>query len=74
MVAAWVSSGMLFSHGLYARLSDTRPDASPTPEYPLALALTTEAGIVLGMLMGVVMLLVLHDRRRALAEYHATIS
>jgi hypothetical protein len=60
------SSGMLFSYNLLAALSAIRPDAQPTPEYPLARVLTTEAGIVLGVIMGMIILLVLHDRRRAL--------
>jgi len=66
MAAAWISSGMLFSYSLYDLLIATRPDAQPTPEYPLARVLTTEAGIVLGVMMGMIILLVLHDRRRTL--------
>lgn len=63
MVAAWISSGMLFSYHLFSVI---RPDFQSTPEYPLARVITTEAGIVLGVMMGVIILLVLHDRRRAL--------
>ncbi|CAG7658704.1 hypothetical protein ACFQI7_36175 [Paenibacillus allorhizosphaerae] len=63
MVAAWISSGMLFSYNLFSAI---RPDAQYSPEYPLARSLTTEAGIVLGVMMGMIILLVLHDRRRAL--------
>ncbi|CAM3871004.1 hypothetical protein [Mesobacillus zeae] len=63
MAAAWISSGMLFSYNLFSVI---RPDFQSTPEYPLARVLTTEAGIVLGVIMGIIILLVLHDRRRAL--------
>lgn len=66
MAAAWISSGMLFSHNTYNLLTAIRPDAQPNPEYPLTRVLTTEAGIVLGIMMGMIILLVLHDRRRAL--------
>ncbi|OMF58877.1 hypothetical protein BK138_10465 [Paenibacillus rhizosphaerae] len=66
MAAVWISSGMLFSYNLFNRLSNSRPDAQPAPEYPLALVLTTEAGTVLGVMMGMILLLVLHDRRRAM--------
>jgi disulfide bond formation protein DsbB len=62
MAAAWVSSGMLFSYNLFFAL---RPDSALSPEHPVARTLTTEAGIVLGVVMGVVILLVLHDRRLA---------
>jgi len=63
MVAAWISSGMLFSYNLFSVI---RYDFQSTPEYPLARVLTTEVGIVLGVMMGMIILLVLHDRRRAL--------
>lgn len=66
MAAAWVSSGMLFSYNLYSILSAMHPDVQPNPEYPLAQVLTTGAGIVLGMMMGMTILLVLRDRRDAL--------
>jgi len=66
MAAAWISSGMLFSYDLFNRLSAARSGARPAPEYPLAQVLTSEAGTVLGVMMGIVILLVLHDRRRAL--------
>jgi hypothetical protein len=66
MAAAWISSGMLFSYNLFNRLSASRPDAPPAPEYPLAQVLTMEAGTVLGVMMGMTLLLLLHDRRRAL--------
>jgi hypothetical protein len=65
MAAAWISSGMLFSYTLFNRLSASHPDAPSTPEYPLAQVLTMEAGTVLGVMMGMTLLLVLHDRRRA---------
>ncbi|KQL34915.1 hypothetical protein [Psychrobacillus sp. FJAT-21963] len=68
MAAAWISSGALFSNNLYSALSSVRLDASPSPEYPLAWLLTTQAGIVLGIIMGMIILLVLHERRRALRE------
>lgn len=66
MAAAWISSGTLFSQATYNSLSATRADAQPSPEYPLAHVLTSEAGIVLGAMMGMTILLVLHDRGRAL--------
>lgn len=65
MVAVWISSGMLFSYNLFSAI---RPDSQYSPEYPLARILTTEAGIVLGVMMGMIILLVLHDRRRALRD------
>ncbi len=68
MGAAWISSGALFSNNLYAALSSVRLDAPPSPEYPLAWLLTTQAGIVLGVIMGMIILLVLHERRRALED------
>jgi hypothetical protein len=63
MAAAWIASGMLFSYNLFFAM---RPDSQASPEYPLARVLTTEAGIVLGLMMGMVILLVVHDRRRAI--------
>ncbi|QED47905.1 hypothetical protein [Cytobacillus dafuensis] len=63
MVAAWISSGMLFSYNLFSVI---RYDFQFSREYPLARVLTTEAGIILGVMMGIIILLVLHDRRRAL--------
>lgn len=65
MAAVWISSGMLFSFNLFSAI---RPDSQYSPEYPLARVLTTEAGIVLGVIMGMIILLVLHDRRRALRD------
>jgi len=67
MAAAWVSSGMLFSYNLFSLLSAIRPDAQPAPEYPIARVLTTEAGSVLGVMMVMIILMVLQDRRRALS-------
>ncbi|GAA3848942.1 hypothetical protein GCM10022227_02130 [Streptomyces sedi] len=64
MGAAWISSGMLFSYSVYNLLTLTDMQ-QPAPEHPLAAAATREAGAVLGVLMGMVVLLVLHDRRRA---------
>jgi len=66
MATAWIASGMLFSYNLFNRLSATRPDTQPAPEYPLAHVLTTELGSVLGVMMIMVILMVLHDRRRAM--------
>ena len=66
MAAAWISSGMLFSYNLFNRLSATRPDSQPTLEYPLVHVLTTELSSILGVMMGIVILMVLHDRRRAM--------
>lgn len=68
MATAWISSGALFSNNLYSALSSVRLDAPPTPEYPLAWLLTTQIGIVLGVGMGMIILLVLRERRRALQE------
>ena len=68
MAAAWISSGALFSNNLYSALSSVRFNASPSPEYPLVWLLTTQAGIVLGIIMGMIILLVLHERRRALRD------
>ncbi|HYH12408.1 MAG TPA: hypothetical protein VD789_08660, partial [Thermomicrobiales bacterium] len=66
MAAAWVSSGMLLSYGLYSNLTGTRADAQPAPEYPVARMLTNDAGVVLGVMMFITILLVLDDRRRVL--------
>ncbi|MDQ6598957.1 hypothetical protein E2K98_30090 [Bacillus salipaludis] len=66
MAAAWISSGMLFSYNLFNRLSATRPDAQPTIEYPFAYVLATELGSILGVMMGIIILMVLHDRQRAM--------
>lgn len=55
MAAAWISSGMLFSYNLFSII---RPDFQSSPEYPLARVLSTEAGIVLGVMMGMILLLV----------------
>ncbi|QSB16189.1 hypothetical protein JQS43_07785 [Natronosporangium hydrolyticum] len=62
MVVAWVSSGMLFAYSLFFAL---RPDSAYAPEHPVAQVITTEAGVVLGLVMGLTILLVLHDRDRA---------
>ncbi|MEC3976387.1 hypothetical protein [Amycolatopsis sp. H20-H5] len=62
MALAWVSSGMLFAYNLFFAM---RADSQASPEHPLARVLTTDAGIVLGVLMAMLILLVLHDRRRA---------
>ncbi|MCQ6562342.1 hypothetical protein [Paenibacillus mendelii] len=63
MVAAWISSGMLFSYNLFSAI---RNDSESSPEYPLPRVLTTEAGTVLGVMMVMIILLVLHDRRQTL--------
>lgn len=68
MAAAWISSGALFTNNLYSALSSVRLDAPPSPEYPLAWLLTTQAGIILGVIMGMIILLVVHERRRALQD------
>lgn len=68
MAAAWISSGMLFSYNLFNLLSATRPDAQPAPEYPIAQVLTNEAGSVLGVMMAMVILMVLHDRRKVMCK------
>ena len=67
MAAAWLCSGILFAQNVFDALSATRTDARPSPELPVARVLSGEAGITVGVLMGVVVLLVLHDRRRAWA-------
>jgi hypothetical protein len=56
MAAAWISSGMLFSYNLFFAM-----------RAELARVLATEAGVVLGLLMALTILLVLHDRRRVIA-------
>jgi hypothetical protein len=63
MMVSWVSSGMLFFYNLFFSL---RPDSQASPEYPLARVLATQAGIVLGLLMALGIVLVVHDRRRAI--------
>lgn len=62
MVVSWISSGMQFSYNLFSAL---RADSQSGPEYQLARVLATEAGIILGLLMAMIILLVLHDRRPA---------
>ncbi|MDN4525912.1 hypothetical protein [Fictibacillus fluitans] len=66
MAVTWISSGMLFSYNTYDLLTGIHSNARPAPEYPLARVLTMESGIVLGVTMAIIILLVLHDRRRAL--------
>jgi hypothetical protein len=63
MLISWVASGMLFAYNLFFSL---RADAQASPESPLARVVATQAGIVLGLLMALIILLVLHDRRHAL--------
>jgi hypothetical protein len=65
MAAAWIASGMLFSYDLFFAM---RPDSQASPEHPLARVLTTEAGVVLGLSMAMTVLLVVHDRRRAIFQ------
>ena len=65
MGAAWVSSGMLFSYSVYNLFSLTSMQP-PSPELPIAGAIAREGGAVLGVTMGMALLLLLHDRRRAL--------
>ncbi|MBT2380616.1 hypothetical protein AMK21_14280 [Streptomyces sp. CB00316] len=67
MAASWISSGMLFSYGLYSLLTGLGTKR-PSPESEIAHLLAGQAGMVLGVTMGMVILLVLHDRRRALGE------
>ncbi len=64
MAAAWVSSGMMFAYSVYSLLLSASPDGPPVPEYPVAQAVTLAAGMVLGVVMGIAILLVLHDRRQ----------
>ncbi len=59
MVISWVSSGMLFSYNLFFAM---RPDSQASPEYPLARVVSTEVGVMLGLMMALTILLVLHDR------------
>jgi hypothetical protein len=68
MAVAWISSGALFSNNLYSALSSVRRHTPTSPEYPVAWVLTTQLGIILGVGMGMIILLVLHERRRALQE------
>ena len=63
MALAWISSGMLFSYNLFSAI---RTDSQFSPEYPLLRMLTTEAGVILGVMMIMIILFVLHERRRAL--------
>jgi hypothetical protein len=63
MALVWISSGMLFSYNLFAAI---RTDSQFSPEYQLLRILTTEAGMILGVMMFMIILFVLHDRRRAL--------
>lgn len=67
MAASWISSGMLFSYGLYSLLTNLGTKR-PSPESDVAHLLAGQAGTVLGVLMGMVILMVLHDRRAALRE------
>jgi hypothetical protein len=60
MMVSWVSSGMVFAYSLFFSI---RADSRTSPEHPLARVLTTQAGIVLGLLMALVILLVAHDRQ-----------
>lgn len=69
MAAAWVASGMLFSYSVYNLLTLTDMQ-QPSPELPIAGAFARESGAVLGVMMGLTLLLVLHDRRRALRGPH----
>ncbi|MCI1775847.1 MAG: hypothetical protein LKI04_17655 [Paenibacillus lautus] len=63
MATVWISSGMLFSYNLFSAI---RTDSQFSPEYALLRVLTTEAGMILGIIMVMIILLVLHDRRRVL--------
>ncbi|KES03448.1 hypothetical protein BU52_30485 [Streptomyces toyocaensis] len=65
MAAAWVSSGMLFAYSVYNLLTLTDMQ-QPSPELPIAGALARDVSAVLGVMMGLTLLLVLHDRKRAL--------
>lgn len=62
LAAAWVASGMLFGYNMMLAMT---PDTQPTPEVTLARVLTTELGIVVGIMMLFVVLLVLNERRQA---------
>lgn len=63
MALTWISSGMLFSYNLFSAI---RTDSQFSPEYPLLRMLTTEAGVILGVMMLMIILFVLHDRRQAM--------
>jgi hypothetical protein len=64
VAAAWVASGLLFSHSLYDLM--LRTDVTRAgPEQPLAQVLSGATGLTAGLLMVMTLLLVLHDRRRA---------
>jgi|GEM_PF-811484 len=71
MAAVWVSSGMLFSYNLFSAI---RTDSQLSPEHPVLRMLTTQAGIILGIVMGILLVLVLHDRRRAMSEQNPCLS
>jgi hypothetical protein len=68
MAAAWVSSGMLFSYAVYNLLTLTDMQ-KPSPELPIVDGLARDTSAVLGVVMGMTLLLVLHDRRRALRAH-----
>jgi crotonobetainyl-CoA:carnitine CoA-transferase CaiB-like acyl-CoA transferase len=61
LLPVWVGTGLLVP--LFLSL---RGDSQASPEYPPARVLATQAGIVVGLLMVLIVLLVLHDRRRAI--------
>jgi hypothetical protein len=63
MTVGWVASGMLFAYHLFSRCAPM-PRLARSP--PLARVVATPAGIVLGLVMALIVLLVLHDRRPAL--------
>lgn len=71
MAAVWVSSGMLFSYNLFSAI---RTDSQLSPEHPVLRMLTTQAGIIFGIVMGMMLVLVLHDRRQAMSEQHQVLS
>lgn len=56
----------LFAQNLFGALSDTPTGARPS-RAPAGRVLAGEAAIVFGVPMGLVFVLVLHDRRSALA-------
>ncbi|MGW7068688.1 hypothetical protein ACWGII_08875 [Streptomyces sp. NPDC054855] len=65
MAAAWVSSGMLFSYAIYNLLTLTDMQ-QPSPELPVVSGFARVGGAALGVMMGMTLLMVLHDRRRSL--------
>jgi hypothetical protein len=61
-----VPAGFLGGCCLPTTCSLLRADSQASPEHPWARVLPTQAGIVLGLLMALIILLDVHDRQRAI--------